>query len=114
MEEYGRKVRLIWHFRHDERTFVAEKFRSKNSFYPRNKNAIIETYLSCSEKRLLDIEISSKRYNNLTKNERDALYSLKNELSIIIKDANKDSVVAVSGRGDYLIEAYKQLDGREA
>ena len=45
----------MWHFQNDERTFTAEKFRSKPSFNPRNKDAIIETYLSCLEKRLLDI-----------------------------------------------------------
>ena len=47
LEEYGRKFRLIWHFRNDERTFTAEKFRPKSSFNPKNKDAIIETYVSC-------------------------------------------------------------------
>ena len=60
LEEYGRKLRLMWHFRNDERTFTAEKFRPKSSFNPRNKDAIIETYLSCLEERSLDIEILSK------------------------------------------------------
>ena len=44
----------------------------KSFFNPKNKDAIIQTYLSCLEERLLDIEIPSKRYNNLTKEERDA------------------------------------------
>ena len=95
LEEYGRKLRLMWHFRNDERTFTAEKFRPKSSFNPRNKDAIIETYLSCLEERLLDIEIPSKRYNNLTKDERDALYSIKDDPYIIIKGADKGSVVVV-------------------
>ena len=68
-EEYGRKLRLMWHFRNDEQTFTAEKFRPKSSFKPRNEDAVIETYLSCLEERLLDIEIPSKRYNNLTRDE---------------------------------------------
>ena len=95
----------MWHFRNDERTFTAEKFRSKSSFNPRNKDAIIETYFSCLKERLMGIEIPSKRYNNLTKDERDALYSLKDDSSIIIKDADKGSVVVVWGRKDYLKEA---------
>ena len=61
LEEYGRKLRLMWHFRNDERTFAAEKFRPKSSFNRRNKDATIETYLSCLEERLLDIEIPFKR-----------------------------------------------------
>ena len=43
LEEYGRKLRLMWHFWNDERTFTAEKFRPKSSFNPRNKDTIIET-----------------------------------------------------------------------
>ena len=67
LEEYGRKLRLMWHVRNDERSFVADRSRTKSSFNPRNKDAIIETYLSSFEERLLDIEIPSKRFNNLTK-----------------------------------------------
>ena len=109
LEEYGRKLRLMWHFRNDKRTFTAEKFRPKSSFNPRNKDATIETYLNCLEKRLIDTEIPFKRYKNLTKNERDDLYSLNDDLSIIIKGANKGSVVVVWDSEDYLKKAYKQL-----
>ena len=105
MEEYGRKLCLKWHFRNDERTFTAEIFRPKSSFNPENKDAIIETYVSCLKERLLDIEIPSKRYNNLTKDERDALYSLRDDPSIIIKGADKGFVVVVWDREDYLKEA---------
>ena len=91
LDEYGRKLRLMWHFWNDERTFTAEKFRPKSSFNPRNQDAIIESYLSCLEEKLLDIEISSKRYNNFTKDERNALYSLKDDPSIIIKSAGEGS-----------------------
>ena len=113
LEEYGRKLRLMWHFRNDERSFVADRFRPKSSFNPRNKDAIIETYLSCLEERLLDIEIPSKRFNNLTKEEREALYSLKDDTSIIIKGADKGSVVIVWGREDYFKKAYRQLDDKK-
>ena len=107
LEEYGRKLCLMWHFRNDERTFSTDKLRPKSSFNPRNKDTIIETYLSCLEERLLDIEIPSKRYNNLTKEERDALYSLRDDSTIIIKGADKGSVVVVWDREDYLKEQYK-------
>ena len=103
----------MWHFRNDGRSFVADRFRPKSSFNPRNKDAIIDTYLSCLEERLLDIEIPSKRFNNLTKEEREDLYSLKNDPSIIIKGADKGFVVVVWDREDYLKEAYRQLDDKE-
>ena len=79
----------------------------------RNKDVIIKTYLSCLEERLIDIEIPSKRFNNLTKKEREALHSLKDDRSIIIKGADKGSVVVVWDREDYLKEAYRQLDDKE-
>ena len=65
------------------------------------------------EERLLDIEIPSKRFNNLTKEESEVLYSLKDDPSIIIKGADGESVVFVWGREDCLKEAYRQLEDKE-
>ena len=113
LEEYGRKLRLMWHFRNDERPFSQERFKPKSTFNPRNKDAVIETYLSCLEGRLLDIEIPSKRFNNLTKDERNAMYSLKDDKSIIIKGADKGSTVIVWDREDYIKEATKQLEDKD-
>ena len=93
--------------------FTAEKFRPKSSFNLRNKDAIIETYLSCLEEILLDIEISSKWYNNLTKDERNALYNLKDDPCIIIKGADKGSAIVIWDIEVYLKGAYKQLYDRE-
>ena len=113
IEEHGKKPRLIWHFRNNERPFSQERFKPKSTFNPRNKDAVIETYLSCLEERLLDIEIPSKRFNNLTKDERNAMYSQKDDKSIIIKGADKDAAVIVWDREDYLKEASKQLEDKE-
>ena len=113
LEEYGRKLRLMWHFRNDERPFSQERFKPKSTFNRRNKDAVIETYLSCLEERLLDIEIPSKRFNNLTKDERNAMYRLKDDKSIIIKGADKGSAVIVWDREDYIKEATKQLEDKE-
>ena len=48
IEEYGRKLRLMWHFRNDERPFSQETFKPKSTFNPRNKDVVMEIYLSCS------------------------------------------------------------------
>ena len=113
LEEYGRKLRLMRHFRNDEKPFPYEKFRPKSTFNPRNKDTVIETYLSSLEERLLDIDISSKRFNNLTKEERNALYNLRDDPTIIIKGADKGSAVVVWDREDYLKEASKQLEDKD-
>ena len=65
------------------------------------------------EERLIDIEIPSKRFNNLTRKERKAFYSLKDDPSIIINGADKGSVVVFWDREDYLKEANRQLDDKE-
>ena len=90
----------MWLFRNDEPSFAAD--RPKPSFNPRNKDVIIETYLSCLEERLLYIEIPSKRFNDLTKEEQEGF----------IKGADKGSVV-LWYREDYLKEAYRQLDDKQ-
>ena len=107
LEEYGRKLRLIQHFINDAQSFAADKFR------PKYKDVIIETYLSCLEERSLDIEIPSKRFNSLTKEQREALYSLKDDPGIIIKVADKHYVVVVWDREDYLKETYRQIDDKK-
>ena len=78
LEVFGRKLRLMWHFRNDERIFDCDtKFRPKSTFNPKNKDVIIETYLSSLEEKTLDIDIPKDKFNNLSKEEGDALYSLK-------------------------------------
>ena len=104
----------MWDFRNDERIFDCNtKFRPKFTFNPKNKDVITETYLSSLEEKLLDIDIPKDKFNNLSKEERDILYSLKNDNTIVIKDADKSSAVVVWDREDYLKEAHKQLSDEE-
>ena len=57
--------------------------------------------------------IDTKSYSNLTNEELLALNSLKNDTSIVIKEAEKGSDVAVWNRKDYRKEAEKQLADME-
>ena len=95
----------MWLSRNDERPLSQERFKPISAFNPGNKDTVIETYLSCLEERLLDIEIPSKRFNNLTKYERNAIYTLKDNKFIIIKNADNSAAVIVWDREDYLKEA---------
>ena len=61
----------------------------------------------------MDIDISSKRFNNLIREERNALYNLRDDPAIIIIGASKGSAVVVWDREDYLKEAYKQLEDKD-
>ena len=110
LEVFGRKLRLMWHFRNDERIFDCDtKFRPKSTFNPKNKDVIMEKYLSWLEEKLVDIDIPKDKFNNLSKEERDAIYSLKNDNSIVIKAVDKGSEVVVCDKEDYLKEAHDQF-----
>ena len=64
-------------FLNDERLFDCNnKFRPKSTFNPKDKDVIIDTYLSSLEEKLLDIDIPKDKFNNLSKEETDALHSL--------------------------------------
>ena len=107
LEAYGRMLHLKWHFRNDEKEFDRKRFKPKSTFNPRNKDAAI------SEEKLMDIEIPQNKHNNLTREERMALYDLKNEKNIITKSADKSSAVVVWDREDYIKEAEKQLGDKD-
>ena len=68
-EEHVRKHRLMWRFRNDERPFSQKRFEPESTFNPRKKDLVIETYLSCLEVMLLDIQILSRRSNTGTSQE---------------------------------------------
>ena len=57
----------------------------------------------------LKIEGPKDKFNNLTKGERDALYNLENDKTIVIKSADKGSAVVAWDREDYIKEADNQL-----
>ena len=52
-------------------------------------------------------------YSNLTKEERQAIYSLKDDTSIIIKEADKGSGIVACDKEDYLAEAITQLKDKD-
>ena len=103
----------MWHFTNDEKPFSYEKFGSKSIYNSRNKDTVIETYLSSLEERLLDIDICSNRFSNITTEEGNALRNLRDDPTITIKGADKGSAVAVWDREDHLKEASKQLEGKD-
>ena len=109
LEKFSRTLRLKWHYRNDEWTFDPNPFRPKSKFNPSKTDAAIELYLSHIEEKLLSCtEIKHSCYN-LTREERLAMYNLKNDQSIVIKEADKGSAVVIWDKKDYLMEVEKQL-----
>ena len=112
LEKFGRRLRLAWQLRNDERGFDPNPFKPKSNFNPKNKDTAIELYLSTLEEEILKIN-TKLRYSNVTKEERQAIDSLRNDPTIIIKEADKGSGIVIWDREDYLKEAQKQLGETE-
>ena len=105
LEAFGRMLRLKWHFRNENKDIHRDMFKPKSKFNPRNKDAAIELYLSSLEEKLMKVEVPKDKFNNLTNSERKALYDLKNDKSIVIKSADKGSLVVMWDREEYIKEA---------
>ena len=101
LQTYGRKLRLIWPYRNEEREIIINCFKKKSKFNPKRKDAATEIYLSCLEEEIFSLD-KKLSYSNLTIGERQAIYSLKDDSSIIIKEADKGFGIVVWYREDYI------------
>ena len=100
LEKFGRFLRLKWHYGNDKQTFDPNSFRPKSKFNPSNTDAAIELYLSQTEEKLLSCTEIKLTYYNLTRAEQEAMYNLKNDQSIVIKEADKGSAVVIWNKKD--------------
>ena len=61
----------------------------------------MEIYLGSLKEKLMSIKIPINKYNNIKQEEREALFNLKNNKTLVIKGA------------DYIQEAEKQLGDKK-
>ena len=101
---FGRKLRLAWFFHNDESQFNINPFKQKSKSSPRKNDAAIEFYLSRLEEEILPLD-KKISYSNLAKGERVALYSLRDDTSLIVNETDERSGVVIWDREDYLAEA---------
>ena len=97
LEKFGRFRRLKWHCRNDKQTFDPNSFRPKFKFNPSNTDAAIELYLSQTKEKLLSCTQIKLTYYKLTREKGQAMYYLKNDRSIVIKEADKSSALVIWG-----------------
>ena len=86
LEKFGRILRLKWYYRNDKQTF------DPNPLWPKSFSQTEEKLLSLTEIKLT--------YYNLTRAEQEAMYNLKNDQSIVIKEADKGSAVVIWNKKD--------------
>ena len=112
LETYGGKLRLMGHYRNEEREITIDPFKKKSKFNPKRKDTTIEIYLSRLEEEIFSLD-KKLSYSNMRKGERQAIYSLRDDTSIIIKETDKGSGIVVWDRQDYLAEARTQLKDKD-
>ena len=113
LEKFGRTSRLKWQYRNDDWTFDSNPFWCKFKFIPSKTDVAIKLSLIHIEEKLLSCSEIKHLYDNLTREEREAMYYLKNDQSIVTKEADKGSAVVIWNNKDYLMEAEKELSYKE-
>ena len=89
-------------------------FRKRSTWCPeRNRDAILETYVSLLEKKILSQDLRVRCHRNLLKDEPEALDNLRRYDDIIIKPADKGSAVVVMDRARHVGEAMRQLSDKD-
>ena len=100
-------MRMKWYFRND----ISENFSEKPTFTPKSKckppkgHSGWEVFLNQIEKELFKLVVSLLNYSNFSNEEWQAMRSLVNDRSVVIKKADKGSCVVVWHREDYIAEA---------
>ena len=89
-------------------------FRKRSTWCPeRNRDAILETYVSLLEKKILSQDLNIRCHRNLSQDEQEALENLRRYEDIIIKPADKGLAVVVMDRARYVGEAMRQLSDKD-
>lgn len=116
--EFCRKLRLKAFFSNQDMSGTMEVtgLRNKSSFIPPNNSvpkeiiAYEQTVLS-SIKQLEKKKIFSKR--NFSKDQHKALEDLKDDTSVVIKQADKGGAVVIWSREKYMLEGHKHVMNQE-
>ncbi|CAC5415486.1 unnamed protein product [Mytilus coruscus] len=107
--ELARKMRCKYHFDDGSNTYNRHPFLLKSGHKPSWANNAIENYLFSTRIELEKIQINTFK-DNLSKNERMALQSLRKNDRIIVKKADKNSSTVVLDKDLYVKMAMNQLN----
>ncbi|XP_062598993.1 uncharacterized protein LOC134260453 [Saccostrea cucullata] len=108
--ELARKMRckILFHTNEDDKQL--HPLYINTNYNPGNTTCTaLENYLYATKMELCKIHFHKFR-DNLTKKERNALTSLRNETNIVIKKADKSTTVVVQNRTNYAAEGLRQLN----
>lgn len=110
LTQFYRRIRLREFFL-DSPPTPPEPFHCKSTWVPpKNRVPSLETYIQVVSSQINQTDLSCRRTNdNLPREQREALNSLRTRKDIIIKPADKGSGVVVMDRQQYIDEGMRQL-----
>lgn len=105
-DDFARKLRCKFHFDTGDNSPI-HPFKTKSGFMPPLACRELEYYIDKTKLELSSMEIVKTR-SNISKSEREAILSLKNN-DIVIKKADKSNTIVIMNRDEYVSKAHRQL-----
>ena len=101
VKEFNRKLRLIEYFDGTEDEDIS-LVRNKSSFTPNpERNAALNKYINAIEEFPKTKKNNSNLKQNLSKSEYNAIKALRNDQSIVIKEADKGGTTVILNKEHY-------------
>ena len=92
-------MRLKWHFRHESEHFSeVPVFNPKSRWQPPQGHPFLEVFLSQVENELLELPKADIIYSNLSREEWNAIRSLSDDRTTVIKKADKGLCIVIWGK----------------
>ena len=115
VHEFERKFKILDYFPTFKRTKLPQsKLRDKSSWSPPDFK-IDKSVIKCTSSILNEIknlQVQSEK-NNITREEANALNTLKHNRDIVIKKSDKSAAVVVMDKNDYITEGIRQLSNSD-
>lgn len=101
--KYERQLKICEFFKNDSKAIgnPVRQFRLKSQFIPAGQYGSIEAYIKSIRADVLDIQKNKKLRYNLSQDERSAIKSLKEDVTILVKPADKGGAIVVMNYSDY-------------
>ena len=109
LKQFSRQIKLRYFFHGSKHTSSIKKCTGKSHWTPPCNNASIIEKLNDLETTILYQTNDNDTDNNISKEQLDALKSLRDNPEIVIKPADKGSATVIMSRNSYITEVNRQL-----
>ena len=111
LKAFYRNLRIKWHFRnaHDERTELEKKFYERSDWEPPKASAEIERFIENFQHKFDTWKVPFRIPDNLSKEEREFLKSIKNDENILYMWEDKGASFTKLKKSQYLSAGEAEL-----